>query len=147
MSFDAEAEPERSLQVELAENEKRVNYSRDQIERPAVRLRSLNYWDTRGRPKEGEKALGPALAVAIGISTRHVRRVLSGQDKENKENRTSGPIFSRVKTLRKVEAALEELMNLPEPEQLTRADQVFLKAVPAFLAKLKASLEEESKQK
>jgi ParB family transcriptional regulator, chromosome partitioning protein len=72
---------------------------------------------------------------------------LSGQDEENKENRTSGPILSRVKTMRKVEAALEDLMNLPESEQLTRADQVFLKAVPAFLAKLKASLEEESKQK
>jgi ParB family transcriptional regulator, chromosome partitioning protein len=147
MSFDAEAEPERSLQVELAENEKRVNYSRDQIERLAVRLRSLNYRDTRGRPKEGEKALGPALAVAIGVSTRYVRRVLSGQDKENKENRNSVPIFSRVKTLRKVEAALEELMNLPEPEQLTKADQALLKAVPAFLVKLKASIEEESKQK
>jgi ParB family transcriptional regulator, chromosome partitioning protein len=49
--------------------------------------------------------------------------------------------------LRKVEAALEDLMNLPEPEQLTRVDQALLKAVPAFLAKLKASLEDESKQK
>jgi hypothetical protein len=42
---------------------------------------------------------------------------------------------------------LEELMNLPEPEQLTKADQALLKVVPAFFAKLKASLEEESKQK
>jgi ParB family transcriptional regulator, chromosome partitioning protein len=66
----------RSLQVELAENEKRVNYSRDQIERLAVRLRSLNRRDTRGRPKESEEALGPALAVAISVSTRHVRRAL-----------------------------------------------------------------------
>lgn len=57
MPFDAEAEPERSLQVELAENEKRVNYSRDQIER----LRSLNYRDIPGCPKEIEKALSPAL--------------------------------------------------------------------------------------
>jgi hypothetical protein len=42
---------------------------------------------------------------------------------------------------------LEELMNLPEPEQLTKADEAILKAVPAFLAKLKASIGEESKQK
>ena len=115
ISFDTEAEPERSRQANLAENEKRVTYSCDQIERLAVRLRSLNYRDTCDHPKEGEKALGSALAVAIGVSTRHVRRVLSGQDKENKENRTSGLILSRVKTLRKVEAALKELMNLPEP--------------------------------
>jgi ParB family transcriptional regulator, chromosome partitioning protein len=145
MPFDADAEPERSLQVELAENEKRVNYSRDQIERLAVRLRSLNYRETRGRPKEGEKALGPALAVAIGVSTRYVRRVLSGQDKDHQKNRNSVPILSRAKTLRKVEAALEELINLPEPKQLTKADQALLKAVPAFLVKLKASLDEKSK--
>jgi ParB family transcriptional regulator, chromosome partitioning protein len=110
-------------------------------------LRSLNYRDTRGRSKEGEKALGPALAVAIDVSTRYVRKVLSDRGKGKKENRNSVPILSRVKTLRKVEAALEELMNLPEPEQLTRADQALLKAVPVFFAKLKASLEEESKQK
>lgn len=55
MSFDAEADPERSLQVKLAENELRVNYSRDQIERLAERLRSLNYRDTPGRPREGER--------------------------------------------------------------------------------------------
>jgi ParB family chromosome partitioning protein len=55
MPFEAEDEPERSLQVELAENEKRVNYSRDQIERLAVRLRTLNYRETRGRPKAGER--------------------------------------------------------------------------------------------
>jgi ParB family transcriptional regulator, chromosome partitioning protein len=147
MPFEAEAEPERSLQVELAENEKRVNYSRDQIERLAVRLRSLNYRETRGRPKAGEKALDPALAVAIGVSTRYVRKVLSSQDIENKENRNSAPIISRVKTLRKIEAALEELMNLPEPEQLAKADQALVKAVSAFLAKLKASLDEERKQR
>jgi len=61
---------EKALQVELAENEKRVNYSRDPIEKLAAHLRELNYKETRGRPKQGEKALGPALAVAIGVSTR-----------------------------------------------------------------------------
>jgi hypothetical protein len=49
--------------------------------------------------------------------------------------------------MRKVDATLEELMNLPEPEQLTRADQALLKAVPVFLSKLKASIGEKSKQK
>jgi hypothetical protein len=42
---------------------------------------------------------------------------------------------------------LEELINLPEPEELTKADQALLNAVPVFFVKLKASLEEESKQK
>jgi ParB family chromosome partitioning protein len=147
MPFDAEAEPERALQVELAENEKRVNYSRDQIERLAERLRSLNYRETRGRPKEGEKALGPALAVAIGVSTRYVRKILSEKrgEEAGEENRNSVPIFQKLKVLRKIEAALEELISLPELEQPTRAEQSLYKAVPTFLKKLKASIDEESK--
>jgi ParB family chromosome partitioning protein len=147
MPFNAEGEPERSLQVELAENEKRVNYSRDQIERLAERLRALNYREAKGRPKEGEKALGPALAVAIGVSTRYVRRVLSEQREETgEENRNSVPIFQRLKALRKIEAALEELISLPEAEQSTRAEQSLSKAIPPFLKKVRASIESESKR-
>jgi len=146
MPFDAEIEPEKSLQIELAENEKRVNYSRDQIEKLAERLRSLNYRDSRGRPKEGEKALGPALAVAIGVSTRYVRKVLSEKRGEAEENRNLVPIIQKLKVLRKIEAALEELITLPEAEQPTRAEQNLYKAIPAFLRKLQTSIDEKSKE-
>jgi len=152
MPFDAEAEPERSLQVELAENEKRVNYSREQIERLAERLQALNYRDIVGRPKEGEKALGPALAVAIGVSTRYVRKVLQqrrsgGTGEVEEEIRNSVPNFQKLKVLRRIEAALEELISLPESEQPTRAEQSLYKTVPTFLKKLKASIDEENKKK
>ena len=140
MPFSAEAEPSLALQVELAENEKRVNYSRDQIERLAERLRALNYKDTRGRPRQGEKALGPALAVAIGVSTRYVRKVLSEQHQEPEKNRNSDPIFVRIKLLRKISSALEELASLPDPEEPTRADKSLAEAIPAFLKKVKASI-------
>lgn len=142
MPFDAEAEPELALQIELAENEKRVNYSRDQIEKLAERLRTLNYRETRGRPKSGEKALGPALAVAIGVSTRYVRKVLSEEKggHSDEKNRNSDPIFQRKKLLRKIESTLEEFASLPEPEHQTRAEQSLSKVIPVFLKKLKASL-------
>jgi ParB family chromosome partitioning protein len=141
LAFDAEEEPERALQVELAENEKRVNYTREQIERLAERLRSLNYRDVRGRPKEGEKALGPALAVAIGVSARYVRRVLSEQKQkgQDEKNRNSVPIFQKLKLLKKIEAALEELGELPESEKLGRSEKALLKALPAFLSNVKGS--------
>ncbi len=145
LPFDADQEPERALQVELAENEKRVNYTRDQIERLADRLRSLNYREIRGRPKEGEKALGPALAVAIGVSTRYVRRVLSEQRQElpDEENRNSVPIFQeRLKLLSKIESALERLMELPESEQPTRAEKGLSKALPGFLKTVKNNIRE-----
>ncbi|AFZ33347.1 ParB domain protein nuclease (plasmid) [Gloeocapsa sp. PCC 7428] len=118
MPFDAEAEPERSLQVELAENEKRVNYLRDQIEQLAERLRSLNYRDIPGRPKEGETALGSALAVAIGVSARFGRRVLAKQQTDQYKNtRDSVPNFSKLKALRKIEAAIRGI-NYGRPKEV-----------------------------
>lgn len=144
LAFDAEQEPERALQVELAENEKRVNYTREQIERLAARLRALNYRDVRGRPKEGEKALGPALAVAIGVSARYVRKVLSEQkqEKRDEKNRNSVPIFQKLKLLKRIETALEELSELPESEKPVRSEKALLKALPAFLSNVKGSARE-----
>lgn len=146
MLFDADVEPERALQVELAENEKRVNYSRDQIERLAERLRSLNYRDTKGRPKEGEKALGPALAVAIGVSTRYVRKVLSEQagresSRGAEKNRNSVPIFDRVKVLRRLEKSLVAFLELPELEEPSRQDLSLDKAAEGLLDRVQASLQ------
>jgi len=144
LAFDTEQEPERALQVELAENEKRANYTRGQIERLAERLRSLNYRDVRGRPKEGEKALGPALAVAIGVSARYVRKVLKEQKQEvrDEENRNSVPIFQKLKLLKKIEAALQELVELPEVEQLGQSEKALSKASLTFLENVRRSIAE-----
>jgi len=144
LAFDAEQEPERALQIELAENEKRVNYTRDQIERLAERLKALNYRNIRGRPKEGEKALGPALAVAIGVSTRYVRKILSEQKQEPKDekNRNSVPIFQKLKLLRKIESSLEELASLPESEEATRIEKALYKALPGFLKTVQSNINE-----
>lgn len=146
MLFDADVEQERALQVELAENEKRVNYSRDQIERLASRLRSLNYRDTKGRPKEGEKALGPALAVAIGVSRRYVRKVLSEQagrksSQGAEKNRNSDPIFDRAKVLRRLEKSLVAFLELPELEEPSRQDLSLEKAADALLDRVQARLQ------
>lgn len=143
MAFDAEEEPERALQVELAENEKRVNYTRDQIERLAERLRALNYREIRGRPREGEKALGPALAVAIGVSTRYVRKILKEQRQEaGEENRNSVPIFQKLKLLKRIEADTQDLVALLESEEPTRAEQSLSKAIPTFLKAVKDNINE-----
>ena len=144
LTFDAEQEPERALQVELAENEKRVNYTRDQIERLADRLRTLDYREVRGRPKEGEKALGPALAVAIGVSTRYVRKILSEQrqNPSSTKNRNSDPIFLKLKLLKKIEAAVLELAILPESEHPTQVERALSKSIPTFLKTLSNNINE-----
>lgn len=158
MLFDADVDQERALQVELAENEKRVNYSRDQIERLAERLRALNYRDTKGRPKQGEKALGPALSVAIGVSTRYVRKVLSEQAARIEqavrneqaeqtgevilENRNSDPILERVKYLKKLEASLAAFLGLPEVESPSRQDMSLNTAAVTLLNKVQTRLKQ-----
>lgn len=143
MPLDSGQEPEKALQVELAENEKRVNYSRDQIEKLATRLRELNYKETRGRPKKGEKALGPALAVAIGVSTRYVRKVLGEENKvSSSKNRNSVPIFRRRQLLRRIEGALEELMTSEEASNYGNQNRELNTLMPNLLQQVKASLEE-----
>jgi ParB family chromosome partitioning protein len=143
MPFDAEADPEKALQVELAENEKRVNYSRDQIEKLAARLRELNYKETRGRPKKGEKALGPALAVAIGVSTRYVRKVLGEEKTEPaKKNRNSVPIFRRRQLLKKMEQAATELKTLKSASKGHEANQELDALLPDLLKQIQRSLKE-----
>ena len=145
MLFNADVDQERALQVKLAENEKRVNYSRDQIERLAGRLRSLNYRDTKGRPKQGKKALGSALAVAIGVSTRYVRKVLSEQsgraDKATQKNSNSDPIFDRIKALRRLEKSLVAFLELPELEEPSRQDLSLDKAAEGLLDRVQAILQ------
>lgn len=147
MPFDAAEDQEQALMIELAENEKRQNYTRDQIERLAERLRSLNYKDTRGRPKAGEKSLAPALAVAIGVSTRYVRQVLSEQKlggaKDTQLNRNSVPIFQkRQQALKRVEKALAELANLPAQGNLTLHEEID-KLSTDLRGKIQAALAEE----
>lgn len=144
MPFDADVDQQMALQVELAENEKRVNYSRDQIQQLAERLRALDYRDTKGRPKQGEKALGPALAVAIGVSTRYVRKVLSEQSKTTAKtppkNRNSVPILNKAKSLKRIQKSLQAFLDLPKPEFISQQEDELQKAVADLLNKVQVSL-------
>ena len=77
MAFDAEASPARALEVEVAENEHRRDYTVRQIRELVGRLKDAGYRDTVGRPRAGEKALGPALEVIVGKSMKTIRKLLS----------------------------------------------------------------------
>jgi ParB family chromosome partitioning protein len=70
--------------------------------------------------------------------------VLSEQKQEgrNEKNRNSVPIFQKLKLLKKIEVALEELGELPESEKLGRSEKALLKALPAFLSNIKGSAQE-----
>lgn len=82
VEVDATAEVDRALAIEVAENEKRRDYTKQEVTALAERLQKAGYRIARGKPKAGERALGPALAVIIGKSERTVRRLMGGSDSE-----------------------------------------------------------------
>jgi ParB family transcriptional regulator, chromosome partitioning protein len=77
LDFDANKNADLALQVEIAENEMRRDYTSAEVRVLAERLKAAGYVDTKGRPALGEKALRPALKVIIGKSIRTVQRYLN----------------------------------------------------------------------
>ncbi len=77
--LDAAAQPERALQIEIAETEKRRDYSRDEVLLLIERLQRHGYVIKHGKLKEGEKPLLPELSKVLGKSIRQVQRVLGGK--------------------------------------------------------------------
>lgn len=100
MDVDAVADGDRALAIEIAENEKRRDYTKAEVESLAQRLRAAGYRAMPGKPKDGEKALGPALAVIIGKSERTVRRLLNDHADIRTDVLISDPFPGAVRRLR-----------------------------------------------
>ena len=80
VDVDGDKDADKALAIEIAENEKRRDYTKQEVVALSERLKSAGFRMARGKPKAGERALGPALAVIIGKSERQVRRILGGDD-------------------------------------------------------------------
>ncbi len=79
MPFVAAHEPNKALQVEVAENEYRRDYTPAEVRGIAERLIEAGYKDVKGRPKKGEKVLMPALSAVVGKNRRTIQRYLHGE--------------------------------------------------------------------
>ena len=88
-SFDSEAEPEKALQVEISENEKRRNYTREEIRAVAERLKQQGYSQDRGRGNK--QPLHPALQVAFGVSRNTIFRALREEESNVPHGTFDGP--------------------------------------------------------
>lgn len=126
MDLDAEAEPTRALEIEIAENEQRRDYTPSEVRAIADRLKEAGYKDTKGRPKAGEKALTPALQTIIGKSRRTVINYLSGEE-EPKNVQSCTFIKRALKDLEQWEkvvpdspAAQKLIAELPKIKQLLK---------------------------
>jgi ParB family chromosome partitioning protein len=84
--------PEDVWQAEVAENERRRDYSRDEIKGLAERLRAQGYKFGKGRPTEGERPALPVLSAVLGKSERQIQRLLQAPQEVQasvEENTTS----------------------------------------------------------
>jgi len=79
MEIDSEADHELALAIEIAENEKRRDYSKGEIQALAERLRTAGYRHVVGRPKATEKSLFPALESIVGKSRSTLLRAMSDE--------------------------------------------------------------------
>lgn len=119
LEFDADEDPDLALQIEVTENEKRRDYTPDEVRALADRLRNSGYTDVKGRPAKGEKALRTALEVVIGKSIRTVRRYLNEADEKSVTDvRLSKEAENSVATsLRRLQTELNRWQKAyPEPE-------------------------------
>lgn len=137
MPFSAEKEPDRALQVEVAENEYRRDYTPAEVRGIAERLVAAGYKDVKGRPKKGEKVLMPALSTVVGKNRRTIQRYLHG---DSKKSRTDVHLF-----LKKAKKSLESWQK--QSNQDSSARQELKEQLPHILSLLDAVIEEKPSEK
>lgn len=102
LPFDSAEDPNIALAVEVAENEHRRDYTRQEVLTIVERLKEAGYRDTVGRPRKGQKALAPALSTVLGKSIRTVRRVL--EDKSEQDAKPELTLDASLRGLRRASA-------------------------------------------
>ncbi len=131
MAVDAGAEPELALRIEVAENEHRTQYTRDQVLALARRLRDSGIKDTPGRPKAGERSLRPELIEVFGISRATVTRYLRAAEVVGRRPEVPRPArFARLR--RELRVALP-LMTGEVASTALRLEEQLGAAVAGFL--------------
>jgi len=83
LEFNAADDPDQAIAIEAAENEKRRDYTPAEVRELADRLVEAGYRNTKGKPRNGQKALTPALMTIVGKSRATVQRYLADPPSDN----------------------------------------------------------------
>jgi ParB family transcriptional regulator, chromosome partitioning protein len=118
VDVDGDKDEEKALAIEIAENEKRRDYTKLEVVALSERLKSAGFRMARGKPKAGERALGPALAVIIGKSERQVRRILGGDDIRTDVLISPKPVPQVLGRLQTAITALQNAATGPQKRRL-----------------------------
>ena len=121
IAIDSEKEPELAMQLEIAENEQRRDYTPAEVKAIADRFREAGFSGDRGRPAKGQQPLIPALMAVVGKSRRTVSRYLEEENSQkNKPNGTiSEPDYTRL--LQQSQKALSKWLKKPRKSKREKA--------------------------
>lgn len=97
--YDAMKDPAAALATEIAENEKRRDYTKKEVQALKDRMEAAGYDFSGGRPKKGIKAGIPAIQTIIGKSRRQVHRLIG--DQQTAPSGTVSPEESLCRSLRR----------------------------------------------
>lgn len=126
--FDASENTDMALAIEATENEKRRDYTPDEVKDLAERLKSAGYNYTSGRPMKGQKSLIPSLSVIVGKSDKTIRRYLENipQEKSGHMTGLSEVSKSTAKSLRRLIATpdITDDVRLLSEELLNKLEQL-----------------------
>ena len=138
LPFDSEQDTELALQIEVAENEQRRDYTPTEVRAVADKLREAGYRTVAGRPKKGEKALVPALSLIFGKSLRTVERYLAADEK----------IPTRVGVSPKVhlQKALSNLRQWQKVNPQSEQEEFLSKKLPAIVKLIEQILKDSEEQ-
>lgn len=143
IELDAETDRSGARAAELEENEKRKGFTKIQVLALAQSLREGGYRFNVGRPKVGEAALAPTLAVATGISLRTVRRYLADGNGDSVTISKKAP--RATKALRnisqKAQAALKRVSSICRDLRALRDASLFTGATHTSITRVIAGLE------
>lgn len=144
LPIDATQDPDLALQIEVAENEQRRDYTPAEVKALADRLKASGYSEVKGRPKRGQKPLMPALAVVVGKNLRTVQRYLAeGEASTTAQTTTSKSATQKSTTpVALLQQTLKKLHQIQANPPSGRKGKQLLKALPEVIDLLEQCIED-----
>ena len=134
MPFSAADDPRKALEIEIAENEQRRDYTVNEIKEIAQRLKDAGFEELKGRPAKGQKPLMPALSAVVGKSIRRIQEVLQEDLQESTRNRALSDSDVYIKR------AIANLEKWEKSRGKKRRETNLAKELPELLDKLREGL-------
>lgn len=107
--FDASLDEAQALAIEATENEKRRDYTPAEVRELADKLEAAGYHRSRGRARNGQKSVGPTLAIIVGKSQRTIERYLSNDESSSEPKPTDDgfkqQLKATIRSLKKLQTA------------------------------------------